>query len=59
VVREHEFTAKVALAEIFEDGETAQSVIRGAARIGSGGANCPHRLKRGQEAKQEVLGRLV
>ena len=63
---EHEFTAKVAPAELFENGETAQFVIiRGAAattitttRRSSRGANCPDRLKRGHEAKQEVRSRL-
>ena len=63
---EHEFTAKVVPAELFENGETAQFVIiRGAAtttitttRRSSRGANCPDRLKRGHEAKQEVRSRL-
>jgi hypothetical protein len=56
---EHEFMTQAVFAEIFENGETAQLVIRGAAIRSSGGANCPNRLKRGQEAKQEVLSRLV
>jgi len=46
-------------AEIFENGETAQFVIRSATTRSSGGANCPNRLKRGQKAEQEVLSRLV
>ena len=47
-------------AEILENGETAQSVIRDAAKMSSGGTNrCPSRPKRRQEAKEEVLGRLV
>jgi hypothetical protein len=56
---EHEFTAKVVLAVVFENGESAQFVIRDAARRSSGGANGPNRLKSGQEAKQEMLSRLV
>jgi hypothetical protein len=56
---EHEFATKVVVAELFENGETAQFVIRRAARRSSRDANCPDRLKRGQEAKQELLGRLV
>ena len=47
------------LAEIFENCEMVQFVIRSAARRSSGGANYPNRLKRGREAKQEVLCRLV
>ena len=47
------------LAEIFENCEMAQFVIRSAARRSSGGTNYPNRLKRGREAKQEVLCRLV
>jgi hypothetical protein len=56
---EHELTTEVALAELFENDETAQFVIRDATRRSSGDANCPNRLKRGQEAKQEVLSCLV
>jgi hypothetical protein len=56
---EHEFTTKVVFAEIFENDETAQFVIRSATIGSSGGANSPNRLKRGQEAEQEVLSRLV
>jgi len=56
---EHEFMTQVVFAENFENGETAQFIIRGAAIRSSGGANCPNWLKRGQEAKQEMLSRLV
>jgi hypothetical protein len=53
---EHELATQVAVAVVLENGETAQFVIRAAA---TGGANCPNRLERGQEAEQEVLSCLV
>jgi len=59
VEREHELTTKVALAAFLENGETTQFVIRDVARRSSDCANCPNRLKRGQEAEQEVLSSLV
>ena len=61
--RGHGFAAKVVPAELFENGETAEFVKRGAAAAArsSRGADCPDRLKRGHEAtrKQEVRSRLV
>jgi len=51
VEREHELTTEVVLAVFLENGETAQFVIRDVARRSSDGANCPNRLKRGQEAE--------
>ena len=62
--RGHGFAAKVVPAELFENGETAQFVKRGAAAAAirsSRGTDCPDRLKRGHEAtrKQEVRSRLV
>jgi hypothetical protein len=59
VEREHELTTKVVLAVSLENGETAQFVIRDATRTSSACANRPNRLKRGQEAEQEVLSCLV
>jgi len=53
---EHELATQVVVAVMLVNGETAQFVTRAAA---TGGANCPNRLKRGQEAEQEVLSCLV
>ena len=55
--RDHELATKVVFAVIFVNSKTAQFVIVGIRS--SGGANCPNRLKRGQEAEQEVLSCLV
>jgi hypothetical protein len=59
VERDHELTTEVVLAESVENGETAEFVMRDAVRRSSAGANRPNRLKRGQEAEQEVLSCLV
>ena len=57
--RVHEFATKAVLAIIFEDGKTAQSVMRDAARRKSRRANGPNRQKRRHEAEQEVLRHII
>jgi len=63
VEREHELARKAVLAEIFEDGKSAQSVKRAwdaaAKKRSSGCPSGPDRTKRRQEAEQEVLGCVV
>jgi len=59
VEREHELATEVVLAVFLENGETSEFVIRDGVRRSSDGANGPNRLKRGQEAEQEVLCSLV
>ncbi len=54
---EHELATEVEFAVIFVNGKTAQFVI--VSSRSSGGANCPNRSKRGQEAEQKVLSYLV
>lgn len=49
--RDDQFTSKVVLAVRLENSKTAQFVKRDAARRSSPEANCPNRLKRGQEAE--------
>ena len=50
--RDDEVASKVVLAVRLENGKTAQFVKkRDAARRSSPDANCPNRLKRGQEAE--------
>ena len=59
---EHELATEVVFAVIFVNGKTAQFVIAMSIRDdrrSSGGANCPNRLKRGEEAEQEMLSCLV